>query len=107
VWKYISNSTLKREVATAVLLWWLVLGTYLLCRVPITQQVADAALISWLGLAPFVTGLVTLAFGTDWISKQTNIAGPPVNTTTQVKTEVSDNAATTTVTSEPVEPKND
>jgi hypothetical protein len=40
-------------------------------------------------------------FGLDWISKQTTIAGPPANTETTIKTEVTDTGATVTTSSEP------
>lgn len=103
--QYISNSTLKREFASFVFLCWMAFGAYLMWRLPITQFAPDAALAAWAALAPFMFGLVAGAFTQDWISKQTNIAGPPANTETTVKTELTDTTATVTTTSEPAEPK--
>lgn len=95
-WEYISRSTLKREIATGFLIWWLGVGTFLLLRVPTTQLVPDAALVTWSGLGVIVVGFATAAFGTDWISKQTTIAGPPMNTEIKTETTVTDDTATTT-----------
>lgn len=100
MWNYISRSTLKREFASFVFFCWLFFGAYLMWRLPITQFAADAALASWAALAPFMFGLVAAAYGTDWVSKQTNIAGPPSNTETKVTTEMTDTSATVTTSSE-------
>lgn len=100
MWNYISRSTLKREFATVVMLWWLALGTYLLVRIPPGQAIPDAAVTIWVGLATFVFGLAVGAFGTDWISKQTTIAGPPSSGEVTVKTEVKEDATVTTATTE-------
>jgi hypothetical protein len=100
-WEYVSRSTLKREMAFFLLGWWLSIGTYLLMRMPVSQYQPDASLVAWGGLAIPVLGVVTAAFGADWVSKQTTIAGPPQNTETTVKTEVTDTTATVTTSSEP------
>ena len=103
-WEYVSRSTLKREIATGFLVWWIVIGTHLLWRVPTTQQVPDAALTTWAGLGVIVVGFATAAFGTDWISKQTTIAGPPMNTEIKTETTVTDNTATTTTSAVTTDP---
>ena len=100
-WEYVTRSTLKRELAAFVMGWWMALGTYLMMRAPITQVAQDAAMQAWGALSIPVFGLAAAAFGTDWISKQTTIAGPPQNVETTVKTEVTDTTATVTTTSEP------
>ena len=100
-WEYVSRSTLKREFASFVMGWWMALGTYLMVRTPITQLAQDAAMQAWGALSIPVFGLAAAAFGTDWISKQTTIAGPPANTETTVKTEVTDTTAVVTTSSEP------
>lgn len=100
-WEYISRSTLKREMAFFLLGWWLSIGTYLLMRSPISQMQPDASLVAWGGLAIPVLGVVTAAFGADWISKQTTIAGPPANTETTVTAKVTDAAAAVTTSTEP------
>lgn len=97
---YISRSTLKREFALMLFFWWAGLGTYLLVRLPVTQQIADASLVAWGALAVPVLTVVTAAFGADFLAKQTNLAGPPLNTETTVKTEITDTSATTTTSSE-------
>jgi hypothetical protein len=76
--------------------WYLCLGTYLMVRTPVTQLAQDAAMQSWGSLAIPVFGLGTAAFAADWISKQTTIAGPPMNTAITTETTVSDGSATTT-----------
>jgi hypothetical protein len=102
-WEYIARSTCKREIATAFLIWWAGVGTYLMCRVPITQLVPDAALTTWAGLGVIVVGFAVGAFGTDWISKQTTIAGPPMGQEIKTETTVSEGSATTSTTSTPVD----
>lgn len=101
MWNYISRSTLKREFASFVFFCWMFFGAYLLARLPITQFAPDASLAAWSALTPFMFGLVTAAFGADFVAKQTNIAGPPSNTETTVKAEMTDTSATVTTTSEP------
>lgn len=59
--------------------WWAGVGTYLMFRAPVTQLAQDAAMQAWGALAIPVFGLATAAYGADWISKQTTIAGPPMN----------------------------
>jgi hypothetical protein len=100
-WEYISRSTLKRETAVAVFVWWAGVGTGLMFRISPTQLAQDAALQAWGALAIPVFSFLTLAFGSDWASKQTTLFGPPINTETTVKTEVTDTTATVTTTSEP------
>ncbi len=97
---YISRSTLKREFASGVVFWWMILGTYLMVRLPITQYAPDAALVAWGALTLPVLGLAGAAYGTDWISKQTTIAGPPQNTEIKTTTEITDTTATTTQSAE-------
>lgn len=101
---YISASTLKREFAGAVMVWYLAVGTWLMHRLPITATVPDAAMQVWGGLQVVVFTLAGSAFAADWISKQTDIAGPPSNTETIVKTELTDTSETTTTTSEEIKP---
>ena len=102
LWEYITRSTLKREFASLVMGWWAGLGTYLMVRVPVSQMAQDAALQAWGALAIPVFGLAAAAFGTDWISKQTTIAGPPMNTEIKTETTVTDGSATTSTTSEQI-----
>lgn len=97
--EYISRSTMKREISAFIAFWWMVLGTYLMARLPITQFAPDAALVTWYGLTPFVFGLVGAAFGADWVSKQTNLAGPPSNTETTITTEQTPTGGETVTTS--------
>lgn len=96
LWEYITRSTLKREFACLVFGWWAGLGTYLMIRTETTQMAQDAALQAWGALSIPVFGLAAAAFGTDWISKQTTIAGPPMNTEIKTETTVTDDTATTT-----------
>jgi hypothetical protein len=99
--QYISNSTLKREFALFLTLWLLGAATYLL----LVSTVSDMQFrILELFAYPILVGAFGV-FGLDWVSKQTNIAGPPANTETTVKTELTDTSATVTTTSEPAEPK--
>lgn len=100
LWGYVSRSTLKREFASLAFFLWLGYGFYLMRRAPVTQLAPDAGLSAWTSLTPYMFALVTAVFTQDWISKQTNIAGPPMNTETTVKTEVSNKQATVTTTSE-------
>jgi hypothetical protein len=100
MWAYISRSTLKREFSSFVFFAWFFWGIYLMHRLPTTQLAPDAALSAWQSMEPYVFTLATMAFGADFVAKQTNIAGPPANTETTVKAEVTDNVATVTTTSE-------
>lgn len=99
--RYLTRSTLKREFSVVLVMWWMGIGSWLMVRVPITQMVADAGLQAWGALTLPVLGVATAAFGADYIAKQTNIAGPPVNTETTVTAEVTDTSATVTTSSEP------
>jgi hypothetical protein len=103
-WEYVSRSTLKREVAVVFLVWWLAVGTYLMMRAPATQLTPDAAMVTWSGLQVVVVGFATAAFGTDWISKQTTIAGPPMNTEIKTETTVTEGSATSTMSSTQTDP---
>lgn len=105
MWDYISRSTLKREFASLIMIWYLGVGTWLMLRVPVNSVVPDAALTVWSGLQIVVFTIAGAAFGTDWISKQTTIAGPPSNTETTVKTELTDTSATVTTSSEATTPE--
>lgn len=105
LWEYISRSTLKREFATLSFFLWMGWGGHLTQRLPITQVVPDAALSMWGSLTPYMFALVTAVFTQDWISKQTTIAGPPMNTEIKTETTVSDGSATTSTTSEPMDVK--
>jgi len=69
---YISKSTLKREAASIVMLWYLGIGTWLMMT-----STAAMAKEMWESLMLLVFALFGGAFGLDWISKQTTIAGPP------------------------------
>lgn len=100
MWEYISRSTMKREIASLGFIWWLGMGTGLLWRAPATQTVPDAALQVWQGLGVLIVGLVGAAFGTDWISKQTTIAGPPLNTEIKTETTLTEDSATTVTSAE-------
>lgn len=106
LWEYISRSTLKREFASLVMGWWCGLGTYLMIRTDTAQMAQDAALQAWGALSIPVFGLAAAAFGTDWISKQTTIAGPPMNTEIKTETTVTEDTATTTTSATTQESKN-
>lgn len=71
-WEYVSRSTLKREAASVIMIWYLATGSWLL-----TRMTTEQAIVVWTGLQLAVFGVFAAAFGTDWISKQTTIAGPP------------------------------
>lgn len=103
-WDYVARSTLKREFASLVMGWWAGVGTYLMFRTPVTQLAQDAAMQAWGGLAIPVFALATAAYGSDWISKQTTIAGPPMNTEIKTETTVTDNTATTTTSAVTTDP---
>ena len=72
MWSYISRSTLKREAAAVLMLWLLGMASYLI----VTSE-PTIALQVWMALVLPITGIFGMAFGMDWISKQTNLAGPP------------------------------
>lgn len=72
MWRYISKSTLKREAATLLMMWLCSMATYIIVHSEASIQVQV------LGMFVLPVGVIFAgAFGTDWISKQTNIAGPP------------------------------
>lgn len=100
LWEYVSRSTLKREFATFIMGWYLGIGTYLMVRVPVAQLAQDAGLQAWGALSIPVFGFAAAAYGTDWISKQTTIAGPPMNTEIKTETKVTDDTATTVTSAE-------
>lgn len=104
LWEYVTRSSLKREFASMVMGWWIGLGTYLLIRAPVTQFAQDAAMQAWGALSLPVFALATAAFGADWISKQTTIAGPPMNTAIKTETVVTDTTATSTTSSTQADP---
>jgi hypothetical protein len=95
--RYIIASTLKREAASIIMVWYLGIGSVLMLSAHPTVTFKEA----WMALMYPVFGIFTAAFGTDWISKQTNIAGPPANTETTLKTETTDTGTTVTTKSEP------
>ena len=72
MWAYISNSTLKREAATVAMLWLMSMATYVI----LTNKAEVQVQILSMFVLP-IGGIFAAAFGADWISKQTNIAGPP------------------------------
>ena len=72
MWDHISKSTLKREAASVLMLWYLGIGTWLMMT-----STAAMAKEMWESLMLLVFALFGGAFGLDWISKQTTIAGPP------------------------------
>ncbi len=100
MWGYITRSTMKREFAVALTVWWAVLGTYLMVRLPVAQYTPDAGLAAWGALTIPVLTIAAAAFGTDWVSKQTTIAGPPMNTEIKTTTEIDDGKAVSTTSSE-------
>ncbi|MGA1801494.1 hypothetical protein [Rhizobium sp. HT1-10] len=72
MWNYIINSTLKREAATVLMLWLLAMSTFIIVKGPPDTQMQVLQLFA-LPISLIFAG----AYGLDWISKQTNIAGPP------------------------------
>lgn len=93
---YISASTLKREFALFLTCWLIGMATYLLLTATVTDmQFRILELFAY----PILAGAFGV-FGLDWISKQTNIAGPPANTETTVTADVTDNTTTVTTKSE-------
>lgn len=98
--QYISNSTMKREYALFLTVWLLSAATYLL----LVSVVSDMQFrILELFAYPILIGAFGV-FGLDWASKQSNLFGPPANTETTIKTEVTETGSTVTTSSEP---KND
>lgn len=95
--RYITTSTLKREAASGIMVWYMGMGTALMLLGHPTVTFKEA----WMALMYPVFGIFTAAFGADFVAKQTNIAGPPANTETTVKAEITDTAAIITTTSEP------
>lgn len=71
MWAYISNSTLKREAASVAMIWLIAMATYII----LTNEAAIQVQVLSMFVLP-VGGIFAAAFGADWISKQTNIAGP-------------------------------
>lgn len=100
LWGYITRSTMKREFASFSFFTWIAYFVRLCERTPTTQFTPDAALVAWAALGPFQFALVMAAFGTDWVSKQTTIAGPPMNTEIKTTTEIDEGKATSTTSSE-------
>ncbi len=72
MWDYISRSTLKREAASIAMLWLLGMATYIILTSDTSIQVQVLSMF----VLP-IGGIFAAAFGADWISKQTTIAGPP------------------------------
>jgi hypothetical protein len=95
-WEYVSRSTLKREYALFLTIWLLSAATYLIIVGATDMQFRIIELFSY----PILVGSFGV-FGLEWASKQTNLAGPPFNSETTVKTEVTDTTAVVTTTSEP------
>lgn len=73
-WRYISKSTLKREAAAASMVWLL----YMAGHVIMTNDAVTQIQVLQMFVLPIVA-IFGAAFGADWISKQTNIAGPADN----------------------------
>ena len=68
-----SGKTFKREIAVALMLWLLGIATWVAMTggTPQAMQVLD---LFTLPIGMIFSG----AFGLDWITKQTTIAGPPM-----------------------------
>jgi len=97
---YISRQTMKREAASVCMLWLLSMATYLIITAETFEQKFMVVSLFTLPIVALFGGAFTL----DWTSKQTTIAGPPSNTETVVKTEMTDTSETTTTTSEEIKP---
>lgn len=91
MWQYITNSTLKREFAIFLTVWLLVVATYLFIVGATDMQFRILELFTY----PILAGAFA-AFGLDFIAKQTNLGGPPADTS--VTTTSVDMPATMTVT---------
>jgi len=94
--RYISQSTLKREAASLIMIWYLGMGSWLM-----VTSTAAMAKEMWESLMLLVFALFGGAFGLDWISKQTTIAGPPSAGEATVTTEQTDTGTNVTATTEP------
>ncbi len=69
-----TKKTFKREVAIVLMIWLIALATW----VAVTGGTPQALQIIDVFIMPI--GMIFAgAFGLDWISKSTNIAGPPIN----------------------------
>lgn len=97
---YVSRQTMKREAASVCMLWLLSMATYLIVTAQTFEQKFMVVSLFTLPIVALFGGAFTL----DWTSKQTTIAGPPANTETIVKTELTDTTATTTTSSEEIKP---
>lgn len=72
--KMLQQKTLKREVAFVLMVWLISLSTW----VAVTGGTPQAIQIIDMFILPI--GMIFAgAFGLDWISKSTNIAGPPTS----------------------------
>lgn len=71
---YLKTSTLKREAASVLMLWLISISTYVILTSAdgVKVQILEAFILP-------VGVLFAGAFGLDWISKQTTIAGPPMS----------------------------
>lgn len=71
---YLKSSTLKREAASVLMLWLICISTYVILTSAdgVKVQILEAFILP-------VGVLFAGAFGLDWISKQTTIAGPPMS----------------------------
>ena len=72
--QYLKSSTMKREVASIVMLWFIVVSTKAIWNADAVTQVQILGM-----LLPYVFAMFAGAFTMDWVSKQTNIAGPPTS----------------------------
>ena len=71
MWHYLRHSTLKREASSILMLWVMILITYVILTA------SEAGKLQLVETLIYPVGLIFAgAFGMDWISKQTNIAGP-------------------------------
>lgn len=95
---YLKTSTLKREAATALMVWLLGMSTYIIFTNPSEVQLQVLGMFS-LPIPLIFAG----AYGMDWISKQTSIAGPPITAATTTTT-ISTPAAETTMVQTTTEP---
>ena len=68
---YLKASTLKREAASILMIWLLAMSTYIL--IDASEQARIQILESFIYPIGVLFGG---AFGADWLTKQTNIAGP-------------------------------
>lgn len=75
MWAYLTKSTLKREFASTIMFWFLVMETIIIVRAPTWDQAYRAVS----DCLPYVMAIATAAFGADFIAKQTNFGGPPTS----------------------------